>query len=293
MFDNSSKSDSSLSSRLPTVRVLIEDLYNGIWNENERIYNTRYGPVKRVRIIGTLIEKKDVIDKPSEDFFNAETSNSRISLRLDDGTGQIYGTLWGVRPEEYSHLKSGMTLFVLGSVRSYKNHPSLTIDYVQHLSNPNLETQHLLEILRKRKFEPQIKIDRQKETNNRFESFNDFLTEESDSSNNGSNNQENKEKIKPKNKYEAVEDDFLTDIQNYEMNANNIVQEKPKLAFNKLDQESNILNFISENDQGDGVSKKDISEKLQIDEKDLQIILDQMLQDIKIYKARPGYFSLY
>jgi RPA family protein len=297
--------------RYPTVRVTIGDLDQAAWEEMDKIFQTRYGPVKRVRLIGTVIDKRDIVENPQDEFFEQEKSNSRISFRLDDGTGQIWGTLWGALKQDYAHIKPGKTVLVIGSVRSYKNRAQLNIDIIIPLSNPNIETQHFLEIVRKRKLDPSYTVDKSAikentggkgKTGTQFTGFDDLPEERTQ---NGQpdliNEFETMETGNTKKTEPPVQKIQPNTIKNEENIKPMVATEKPGIhavkkadsPFERMDLCNRIIGFIVEKDVGDGVNKKDIAQHLNITEDELQPLLDQLVQDIKIYKTGPGTFSPY
>ena len=60
---NSTKNNGNQFKRYPATRVFIEDLKNGAWNDEEKIFATRYGQLKRVRICGIVNQKKKMLKK--------------------------------------------------------------------------------------------------------------------------------------------------------------------------------------------------------------------------------------
>ena len=292
----------------PTVRVLICDLNEAEWNEEEHLYLTRYGKVKRVCLIGTIVEKRDVIDNNKDDIFQEDKSNSRLSFKLDDGTGQIWGTLWGASPQDYPEIGVGKTVMVLGFIRAYKNHPSMNIDSIIKLKDHNLETLHLLRILKKRKLEPRFQFEKRVKA----DLDTDFFAEPPKKTAATKNFEEDDllgQLEQTDNSSPVMNGHYEDDFGEFESHsvpkppaATVSVESQPSSTHekkvpspspNKFNLEDQISTFIGEKDQGDGVSKKDIAAHLNLSENELQPILDQLIQDLKIYKLRPGFYGLY
>ena len=143
--------------RLPAIRTFIADLLDGQWLEQEKWLSTRYGNLKRVRFSGTVITKKEVGD--TDELEATQNSNSRISFQIDDGTGRIWGTIWGTNPADYQNIQVSSLVEVVGKPRTYKTKVNLTIEIIRTIDeNPNLELYHIAEVLRKRKLEPTFEI---------------------------------------------------------------------------------------------------------------------------------------
>jgi len=274
--------------RHPTKRVLIEDLYQGNWNDSEKIMVTRYGNTKRARILGTIIDKREIIEEnPSESFISDNTmSRSRVSFLIDDGTGRIYATLWGARPEDYKRFTKGNLVDLGGVVRIYKNRPTLTFDFITKIENVNFEIYNLLEVLQKRKINPPI-------SNTSVNQSSQFEIK-----NNSGNTNSNSIK---------GEEEYMDEIAQSPVNPPVIASGplkgqgiEPKVihtenssAFKDLDLPQQIIHFIETNDTGDGTSIKDIGQSLSIEENKLKNIIEQLCQDVKVYKVRPGHYSAY
>ena len=262
--------------RHPAKRSFIGDLIEGQWNDEEKILSTRYGNLKRVRLCGTLINKKEVVEQNSEDSFLAESfeSNSRLSFQIDDGTGQLWGTLWGIEPNEYDHLIKGDLIDFVGIVRFYKSNVAVTAEFVRKVKDPNKVIYHSLEVLRKRKLDQNFEIS--KSTQNDFTDF-DFNPKE--------------EKVIPT--IQEYEPQTISPTKIKSNDNQSIVNSSKSDAFDGLDQNDQIVDYILNHDSGDGVSIKQIADQFSITPVDLQVILEQLSQDVRIYKSQPGHYSSY
>ncbi len=109
MFNQSNDPDAARFNQVPSKRVLLIDLEEGDWNDDEKALLTGYGKVKRIRFIGTVIRKREVLDNAQKESFISDNnmSRSRVTLLLDDGTGRIWATRWGALPEDYAYIKKG------------------------------------------------------------------------------------------------------------------------------------------------------------------------------------------
>ncbi|MHA1584669.1 MAG: OB-fold nucleic acid binding domain-containing protein [Promethearchaeota archaeon] len=286
--------------RLPACRVFIEDLQEGVWNEDEKIFSTRYGTLKRVRICGTILRKNAEEKEPSEESIISEQSNSdtRISFLIDDGTGRLWATLWGASPEDYDLLEKGSLVDLVGFAREYREKPSISLEFIRPLENPNYEVYHSLDILRKRKLEPSFTIDKSKEKI--FDGFDFDATSGSGSGTDVESSQDNfydpaKPPVPSQEQLEKVRESSKK-VSNKSQSANFTSNSRPghsNSAFNQLDIEDKILTFLQDKDEGDGVSVKDLLSNLGVSKEDLKQILDQMVQDVKIYRPQAGHYSCY
>ncbi|MCK5344295.1 MAG: hypothetical protein KAR20_12865, partial [Candidatus Heimdallarchaeota archaeon] len=251
-------------------RTFISDLIDGQWIEQEKQLSTRYGKLKRVRLSGTVVTKKE-ISQENEDSVLEETqhSNSRITYQIDDGTGRIRGTLWGTNPEDYQNIQVSSLVEVIGTLRTYQTRVNLTIEIIRTVDNPNLEIYHIAEVLRKRKLGPTFEI--VATSPEVFDNFEDtFETDEEFTEDLTSSNQS------------VVKSSSVGDS----------TKDQPQV-FQDLDRNEQIVQFITDQDDGDGVSIQTIMGKFSIENEELKEILEQLCQDVKIYRPQPKFYSAY
>ncbi|MHA1766704.1 MAG: hypothetical protein ACTSWX_06800 [Promethearchaeota archaeon] len=277
---NNSISDSQKYRRFPAKRVFIKDLHEGQWLSDDKKVASRYGNLKTVRVCGTVTKKYEKSVEENKDSIISENiaENTRIFFQIDDGTGRLNGTIWGVNLEDYSDINYGTLVEMVGNTRWFKDQVNLTLKFIRKIRNPNYELYHILEVLRKRKFEPKYEI--KKETSLNYEEFDfesDNNEESADLEEYLSNEIEDNDKIENDNVLNQLDD---------KKNSNSEI-------FKGLDQIDEIINYIRENDKGNGVSFEDIAKKFSINSDELKLIIDQLCQDVNIYKVNPGHYSLY
>ncbi len=290
MSQNSASNNTKRYTRFPFVRVFIKDLNEGNWNFEENMLESRYGKLKRVRICGTIINKREVIEESQDDSFLVEDSgpNSRISYHIDDGTDRLWATIWNVDVERYEHLKTGTLVDIVGIVRIYNNRIQVTLDYIRAIDDPNIETYHRIEVLKKRKLEPSHEVSKQDRNSTGdfdfdlpdddfdFEDSDDFLDEDDDFFEDESFDNE-------------ISSEDIEEISSKDDNvAINEVQD-----LDKSDLGDQIRNYIRDNDKDDGISREKLIQKFSIDADLLDEILEKLLQDVEIYKTKPNHFSAY
>jgi len=273
-------SDAQKYKKFPAKRVYIGDLHEGQWLSDENILASRYGKLKTVRICGTVTQKKEDTKEIVEESFisNNSNDNTRIFFQIDDGTGRLNCTLWGVQFEDYSNIVHGSIVDLVGNTRSYQDKINLNIKFIRKIENPNDEIHHNLEVLKKRKLEPTFEIEKITPT-----SFKDFDFES-----------------KNENVNEDLAESIIQEIENNEKdkrgNNSETSEEKSKPnsdLFKGLDQMDEIVVYIQENDKGDGVSIEDVAKIFSINMDEVKKIIDQLCQDVKIYKVHPGFYSSY
>lgn len=120
----------------PALRCWISHLLIGKYSENEKVIYTIFGKYKKARIIGTLMEKKEIIDN-SYEALEGQTDTSRILFELDDGTGRLQAILWQVDPENYNHLNKGDIIDIVGRVNQYRSEIQIVPQIVKKITNPN------------------------------------------------------------------------------------------------------------------------------------------------------------
>ncbi len=277
---NKINSDSQRYKRYPAKRVFIGDLQEGQWLSDENILASRYGKLKTVRICGTVTKKKEDEKENVEESFisNDLTDNTRIYFQIDDGTGRLNCTIWGVQFEDYSNIVYGSLVDLVGNTRSYRDAINLNLKFIRKIENPNYEIYHNLEVLKRRKLETTFEIEKITPTN--FKDF-DFESKKEDVNENLAETIikeiENNEKIERRNNSEESKE-----------------KSKPNSdLFKGLDQMDEIVIYIRENDKGDGVLIEDIAKIFSINMGEIKKIIDQLCQDVKIYKVQPGYYSSY
>lgn len=127
--------------RFPAKRLWIKHILEGNYSEEEKAVYTIFGKVKRVRIVATIIEKRELIsNQSSEDeatIRDEMDSNLRIEFDLDDGTGNIRATLWGVDPEEYHEYSKGDIVDITGLIRKWNQFFNLSPEFMKKVEEPN------------------------------------------------------------------------------------------------------------------------------------------------------------
>jgi len=121
--------------RYPAVRCWVHHILNGSYSEEDKSLYTIFGALKRVRIIATIVDKREFLN--TEGFEEEDGSEARVEFDLDDGTGLIRATLWRVDPEEYEMFTKGDLVDTIGLIRSWKDFISISPEIIRKVKNPN------------------------------------------------------------------------------------------------------------------------------------------------------------
>jgi len=145
-------SDSISYKRSPAVHCWIKHIKEGIYDENAKIFHTIFGKVKRIRILATIINKKEKLTELKEDSFEEEgdtNSNTSLDFDLDDGTGLIKGLIRNINPENYSRFNPGDVVDIVGRVSKWQDFISLWIEIIKKVDHPNYILLRNAEIIKK------------------------------------------------------------------------------------------------------------------------------------------------
>jgi len=146
-------SDTKSFKRLPAIRCWINHLLEGSYSAEQKILFTIFGEIKRVRIIATIVDKREKINTQSTDTDDIldedDGSNVRLEFDLDDGTGLIRATLWNVDPEKYASFKEGDIVDIVGLIRYWNSYISISPELLRKIEEPNSMLLRDAEIIKK------------------------------------------------------------------------------------------------------------------------------------------------
>ena len=141
--------------RNPAVQCWIKHIIEGQYNEIEKFFYTIFGHVKRIRIIGTIINKREQIIEVADMDMGLEEnldSNIRLDFDLDDSTGMIRATIRNINPEIFNAFNKGDIVEVMGRISKYGEYISLWIEIMRKVDEPNLILLRNAEIINKIKY---------------------------------------------------------------------------------------------------------------------------------------------
>lgn len=127
--------------RNPAIQCWVKHILEGQYDDNAKFFYTIFGHVKRIRIIATIIDKREKLIEASEEDMGLEddiNSNVRIDFDLDDSTGRIRAIIRNINPDKYKTFNKGNIVEVMGRVSKYGDYVSLWIEFMRKVEEPNL-----------------------------------------------------------------------------------------------------------------------------------------------------------
>ncbi len=222
-----------MSDKKPTkwpsaINIFIEHILEGKYLSEEKVLLTKLGKIKKVKIIATIVDKKEFISETKDEknpSADSEISNSRIAFDLDDGSGLIRGNIWRADPEKYSDYNKGDIVLVVGGINQYKEFISISLDIIRKIEDPNYILWFRAEVLKKFKQGKWSEIPEVVEpTSNIDEISSSFEVNELFEGDSGSNTNDLKEKV-------------FKIIESHTVNGKGIRFEKIKTNFKVSDEE--------------------------------------------------------
>jgi hypothetical protein len=139
--------------RFPAIRCWVKHLLEGSFSTEDKILFTIFGEVKRVRVIATIVDKREKVNTQAsedEDVLDEDDGNNvRLEFDLDDGTGLIRAILWSVNPEEYVNFEKGNIVDVVGLIRYWNSYVSISPEIIRKVEEPNSILLRDAEIIKK------------------------------------------------------------------------------------------------------------------------------------------------
>jgi RPA family protein len=126
--------------RNPAVHCWIKHITESEYDETKNIFHTIFGKVKRIRIVGTIIEKNEQLTENDDFNLGLEVDKKesiQLIFKLDDGTSIIRGIIDDVNPENYKKFSVGHTVDIVGRPRKRDDNLSLWIEIIRKVEEPN------------------------------------------------------------------------------------------------------------------------------------------------------------
>ena len=245
-------SDTQRFERFPAIRLWIKNILQGSYSNDDNSFFTIFGKTKRVRIVATIIEKREILNPQivSNEMTSDEDehSNIRLEFDLDDGTGLIRAILWRVNPDLYKDFKKGNIVDVIGLLRRWKEYTSISPEIIRKIKEPNFILLRNAEIMKKIKSGETYQIPT-------------YLGEGSE---------------KGEFSSEIDIDDLFEGDQDYE---NDDIKEKVYILIENQSKE------------GKGVNFKRLLKMLNISEEDLRNCLKDLEMESKIYQSEENIYQ--
>ncbi len=145
-------SSTQFPKRSPAIQCWIKHLIEAKYSKEEKSLYTIFGKIKRARIVGTLIDKRELIAGQFADgegsYDSVSDSDLRIEFDLDDTTGIIRATLWQADPEKYSEFNIGDIVDIVGLIRKWKDFVYISPEIMKKVNNPNFVLLRNAEIIK-------------------------------------------------------------------------------------------------------------------------------------------------
>jgi RPA family protein len=138
--------------RNPAIQCWIKHIVESEFDENENLFHTIFGKVKRIRIIGTIIEKTEDLTEIDEYNIGLEDDaeeNIQLIFKIDDGTSLIRAVIDSVNPEKFRNYNRGHIVDVVGRPRKKEGILSLWIEIIRKVEEPNQILLRDAEIIRR------------------------------------------------------------------------------------------------------------------------------------------------
>ncbi|MGQ4910968.1 MAG: OB-fold nucleic acid binding domain-containing protein [Candidatus Thorarchaeota archaeon] len=131
----------TLQPRQIAIRASVSDVVDGEFIERDRdkrVISPHGVEMKRVALVGFVIEHY---------VSEADGDKKRYEyITIDDGTGTISAKAWDERSAHLFHgIQEGNLVLVVGMVRKSGDELYISLDFVTELSDPNFMSLHLLE----------------------------------------------------------------------------------------------------------------------------------------------------
>ncbi len=140
--------------RYPAIRCWINHIIEGTYLPEERIVETVFGKVKRVRILATILNKKEYI---IADSFDENQNNIEYKYTIDDGTGIIEAYVKNWDEEKFKNVSKGDLVDIVGIIASKDDFISISpTEIMKKIEKPDLKLLRDAEIIEKLKLNNDI-----------------------------------------------------------------------------------------------------------------------------------------
>ncbi|TFG17017.1 MAG: hypothetical protein EU531_04505 [Promethearchaeota archaeon] len=122
--------------RYPAIRCWICHVLEGRYIPEERIIDTSFGKLKRLRILATILKKEEYI---FTDSFDEDQNKVGLKFTLDDGTGLIVALVKNSESEQFKNASIGDLVDIVGIVTT-RNEGSFVIsptEIMRKIENPD------------------------------------------------------------------------------------------------------------------------------------------------------------
>ncbi len=241
--------------RNPTIECWIKHIVEGTYSIEEKFLFTIFGKTKRVRVVSSIIDKREIINPQSgnnEEYVeNDGFENLRVEFDLDDGTGLIRAIIWRTNPENYKDFNKGDIIDVIGLIRQWKEFTSISPEIIRKIDEPNYILLRDAEIIKKIKDGEIYDIP---EIENRGNNIEDLSSE-----------------IQENNLFET----------NKTLNESNDLKERIYLIIEKY------------SGKGERISFERLKQEIKLSDKDLYSYLNILIKESRIYESENNNYEAF
>jgi RPA family protein len=142
--------DDTQYKRFPAIRCWIKHVFDASYDDTERVYHSIFGKLKRIHVIGTVIEKVERYFQNIENYDqDNRNENTGIEFILDDTTGRIKVFAMNAKFEEYESYKKGDSVEVIGLLHHSYNDPTIRLEIIKKTDHPNSILYHDAKIIKR------------------------------------------------------------------------------------------------------------------------------------------------
>ncbi len=240
--------------RFPAVRCWIKHILEGRYMSNDNSYLTIFGKIKRVRIVASIIDKRELIstqnseDNPSSEDMDGAKLN--LEFKLDDSTGLIRAVLFQIDPDQYKDYIKGDILDVVGRIGEWKGFAQIYPEIIKKIKEPNYVLLRNAEIIKKIKFGELKQIP------------------------------------------DILEDDYEIDISSDEIDINELFEGEKNFEFDVF--KKKIYSIIKKyTKEGSGISFEELKDQIEISEDKLKVYITDLEMESKIYQSEENIYQSY
>lgn len=134
--------------RYPAIRCWITHILEGTYIPEERIFDTIFGKVKRIRILASILKNEEYI---FTDSFEETQKKVGAKFTLDDGTGIIVALIKDLEKEQFKNASEGDLVDIVGIVTTaYQDSFAISpTEIIRKIDNPNFKLLRDAEIIEK------------------------------------------------------------------------------------------------------------------------------------------------
>ncbi|MFX1337594.1 MAG: hypothetical protein ACFFDK_03205 [Promethearchaeota archaeon] len=240
--------------RFPAVCCWIKHLLEGQYLSNDNSYLTLFGKIKRVRIIATITEKRELISTQDVDstISSDEETDLKVNLefKLDDGTGLIRAILFQITPDQYSDFIKGDIVDIIGRIGEWNGFPQIYPEIIKKVREPDLILLRNAEIIKEIKFGELEQIPA------------------------------------------IIKEEYEIDLSSDEIDINELFENEKTSESDEV--KERIYSIIKKyTKEGKGISFEELKNTLELSEEDFKNYLTDLEMESKIYQSEEGVYQSY